>query len=302
MSWQTARGFCWERAVRMLGERPFALIMGVAIASLALALPVGGFMLAQTAAPVVGRVPAAEATVYVVPSAGPDEVKTLSARLEAVDGVARVRLIPRDQAWADLQRRARDGQPFTEIRPNPLPDALVVEFIPRLRPAIVVSTVAAMGKLPRVESVQADIEWYRRLIAVVQGATQLLAPVVVIGFLLVLVVTVGLVRRFAVVDAAELRLLDQIGAEEDFIRRPFVYAGAAILGLAAAGGLGLVAIARMFAVQPLADLAQAFGVDLAVAYPPWPLVLSFVAGCLLVGAAAGNYFGGRQVARARGLQ
>jgi len=158
-----------------------------------------------------------------------------------------------------------------------------------------------MSKLPRAESVQGDIEWYRRLMAVSQAVAELLAPVAVIGALLVLVVTVGLVRRFAVIDAAELRLLDQIGAEEDFIRRPFAYAGAALLGLAAAGGLGLVAVGRVLAGQLLADVARMFGVDLALGYPPWPLVLAFVAGSLLFGAAAGYYFGGRQVARVRGL-
>jgi len=301
MSWQTARGFCWERAVRMLGERPLSLIVGVAIVSVALALPVAGFMLAQTAAPVVGRLPAAEATVYVSPGTAPEEVRALSARLEAIDGVARVRLIPRDQAWAELQRRARDGQPFAELKPNPLPDSLVVEFLPRLRPAVVTAAVAAMSRLPRAESVQGDIEWYRRLMAVMQGLAELLAPVAVIVALLVLVVTVGLVRRFAVIDAGELRLLDQVGADEDFIRRPFVYAGAALLGLAAAGSLGLVAIGRVLASQVLADLAEVFGVDLVLGYPPWPLVLVFVAGSLLFGAGAGYYFGGRQVARVRGL-
>jgi cell division transport system permease protein len=301
MSWQTARGFCWDRAVRMLGERLFALMVSVAIVSLALALLVGGFMLTQTVAPVVARLPAAEATVYVAPGAAPEEIKTLSSRLEAIDGVARVRLVPREQAWAELQRRARDAQPFAEIKPNPLPDALVVEFVPRLRPALVAAAVTMMGKLPRAESVQGDIEWYRRLMVLVQALADLLGPVVLITALLAVVVTIGLVRRFAVIDAAELRLLDQIGAEEGFIRRPFVYAGTALLGLAAAGGLGLVAVGRFLANPPLGELARTFGVDLTLGYPPWPLVLAFVAGSLLFGAAVGYYLGGRQVARVRGL-
>jgi hypothetical protein len=29
-------------------------------------------------------------------------------------------------------------------------------------------------------------------------------------------------------------------------------------------------------------------VEVGLAYPPWPLVLAFVAGCLLLGAAAGG--------------
>ena len=63
----------------------------------------------------------------------------------------------------------------------------------------------------------------------------------------------------------------------------------------------MVAVGRVLAGQLLADVARMFGVDLALGYPPWPLVLAFVAGSLLFGAAAGYYFGGRQVARVRGL-
>jgi len=286
----------------MLGERPGQTFTGIVVVAFALALPVGAFMLAQGVGPALARVPVAEATAFVAAGTGPGEVKTLSARLEAIGGVARVRFVPRDQAWAELQRRARDGQGFAEIKPNPLPDALVVEFLPCAEPATVSAAAVAMSKLPRVESVQAEIEWYRRLVLVIQAVRAVLVPVALILALLVVVVTLGTVRRATTVDPAELRLLDQIGAEDDFIRRPFVYAGAVLLGIAAAGCLGLIAVGRFLANPPLADLGRAFGVELALDYPPWPLVTAFVAGSLLVGAAAGYVFGGRQVAQARALR
>jgi len=47
MNWRTARGYCWERALRMLGERPAATFIGMAVAALVLALPGFGFMLAR---------------------------------------------------------------------------------------------------------------------------------------------------------------------------------------------------------------------------------------------------------------
>jgi cell division transport system permease protein len=302
MSWRTARGFCWDRAVRMLSERPIRTLLGVIVAALALALVVGAFVLTQSLMPVIGRLAVAEATAFVAAGAGSSDVKALSATLEAIDGVARVKLLSREQAWTDLQRRGREGQTFGEIRPNPLPDALVVYFKPYASPALVATTVATMSKQPRVEAVQADLEWYRRLILLLHAAAWLVGPVSVIVSLLVFVVVFGVVRRFAVVDPAELRLLDQIGAEPDFMRRPFVYAGAILLGLAAAGSLGLVAVGRHFASPGLMELGGAFGVTIRLDYPPGPLLIAFVAACLLLGAGLGYGLGGRQIARARGLR
>jgi len=285
--------------MRMLGERPAITFLGVLVVALALALPGCVFMLTQALRPAVSRLPAAEITAYVAPGTGASEVKALAARLEAIEGVARVKLIPRDQAWAELQRRARDNQALAEVKPNPLPDAIVVEFAPRLASASVDTAVAAVAKQPRVESVQADLEWYRRVLVLIQTTTNLLLPVAAIVALLVLVVVLGLIRSVAVVDAAELRLLDQIGAEVEFMRRPFVYAGATLLGISAAACLGLLALACMLANPALAELGRRFGFELQLGYPPWPLIVSFVAASLLIGASAGSSFGAKQIALAK---
>lgn len=287
MNWQTARGYCWARALRLLGERPGATFAGVIVAALALALPGCFFMTAQTLGPMLSRLPAAEATAFITLGSSPSEIKALSARLEAMEGVARVRLVPREQAWNDLQRRA-GGDAFADVRSNPLPDVLVVEFAPQVAPAVVDAAANSMRKQPRVESVQAETEWYRRLSGLLQAAVALLVPVGAVVAVLVLALAVCLVRVLIDVDPVELRLLEQIGAGTDFVRRPFVYAGTLLLGLAAAGALGLMAAARALANPPLAELGRLFGVQMTLAFPPWPLVLAFVAAALLLGAAAGS--------------
>jgi cell division transport system permease protein len=271
----------------MLGERPGLTVAGVLIAAIALALPGCAFMLAQAIGPMLSRLPAAEATAFIAAGTAPSEVKALSGRLEAIDGVARVRLIPRDLAWTELQRRAGEGQPFADIRPNPLPDVLVVEFVPQVSPSVVEAAVAAIRKQSRVDSVQAEMQWYRRLTGLLRTAANLLVPTGAIVALLVIALAICLVRVLVVADPAELRLLQQIGANADFVRRPFIYAGSLLLGLAAAGGLGLMAAVRSFANRPLAELGRTFGVEISLAYPPWPLVIAFVAASLLIGAAAG---------------
>jgi cell division transport system permease protein len=300
MSWQTARGYCWSRAMRMLGERPLVTLAAVGVCALALAIPGCALMLAQAFAPALGRLPVAEISAFVAPGTSAAELKALATRIEAIDGVARVRLIPRDQAWAEMQRRSRDGAALAEIKPNPLPDVLVAEFPPHAPAPVVQGAVTAIGKQPRVDSVQGDIDWYRRLLAAFDAATTLFVPFGLVVGLFAILVTIGSVRVTGSIDARELRLLDQIGAEIDFIRRPFVYAGAVLLGLAGALALGLIAAAREVVNPGLAELGRLFGLELVLRYPPWPLVIAFVAACLLLGGGSGWVFAHRQMAFSRG--
>ena len=297
MTWQAARGYCWDRALRMLGERSLATLSGVVLAAIALAVPGFCFMLAQAGGLGIGRLPVAEISVFVTSGTGSADLKALAGRIETLEGVARAQLLARDQAWADLQRRA--GQATGEIRSNPLPDVFAVEFAPQATPAAVEAAAATIGKLPRVDSVQTDLDWYRRLVGLVRATTAVLASSGALVGLLVLVVVIGLVRVLATVEPAELRLLDQIGAERDFMRRPFVYAGGLLTGLASAGALGLLAAARVAVNPPLAELGKLLGIELQLRFPPWPLILAFVAACLLIGAGAGAMFGGRQMAAAK---
>jgi len=107
--------------------------------------------------------------------------------------------------------------------------------------------------------------------------------------LLLLVLLVGVVRSAVAMEAQETRVLQQIGADPDFVRMPCVYGGALIFGLGAAACLGLLAAAQAVGNPLLAEVGEAFGgVELQLVYPAWPLVLSFVALCLLCGGAVGS--------------
>lgn len=298
MSWHTSRGYCLARAMRLLAEHPGRTVVAVVVASLALAMPLTTVMVAQ-ALP-VGSVlqPVAEINVFAAPGTGASELKALSAKIGALDGVAGVKVLARDQAWADLQRRAPGTQALPEGRLNALPDVVIAEFAPGTAPAVVEASAAAAGKLPRVESVQADLQWYRRVATAARTLSQAATPLAGVLALLVLAIVVGAVRLTAVLERDELRVLQSIGADQDFMRRPSVYAGGAVLGLAAALALGLTAAVRAAAEPTVAELGRAFGLESTLRLPPAPLVLAFAAGAVLIGGVAALYFAGRALGRA----
>jgi cell division transport system permease protein len=299
MNWETARGYCWARALRILGERPIVTLLAVVLAGIALAIPACGFMFTQALGPVVPGAPVAEISAFATPGTNVADLKALSARLGGLEGVANARIVSREQAWSDLQRRSKDAPAASEARLNALPDVIVVEFAPSTAPSVAEAAAAAAAKLPRVESVQADLEWYRRLWSLSEAAGRVLWPVVLGGGLLLVAVVLGSIRLATTIDPGELRVLAQIGADRDFVRRPAVYAGATLLGMAAAAGLGVVAATQSLVGPTVRELGRAFGLEMALRFPPWPLVVAFVAASVLTGAATAFYLSGRALAESR---
>lgn len=300
MSWHTSRGYCLARAMRLLGEHPARTLAAIVVSGVALALLLAALMLAQ-ALP-VGTVtqPVAEISVFAMPGTGASDLKALSAKLGALDGVAGVKAVPRDQAWADLQRRAPGTQALPESRLNALPDIMIVEFAPGVAPVVVEGGATAAGKLARVESVQADLAWYRRLATASRALSQAATPLAAVAILLILAIAIGAVRVTTVLELDELRVLQSIGADRDFMRRPSVYAGVAVMALAAVLAIGLGAAISAAAGPAVAELGQQFGLEMSLRLPPAPLVLAFWAGAVLIGGAAALYFAGRALSRATG--
>ncbi len=298
MSWQTARGYSWSRALRLLGDRTGITLLAVLVAGLALAIPIVVFILAQAVGTTPLGKPVAEISLFVSAGTGTSETKALSTRVGALDGVANVRQVSGEQAWAELQRRSKETQKMPDGRGSALPDILVVEFVPGVAPQVVEAAANAASKLPKVESVQADLAWYRRLAVLWRSLASALAPAAIVTGVLLLAVILGAVHVTARMETDELRVLDQIGAGQDFMRRPFVYAGAVTLGVAAAAALGWTALVQALASPRLAELGREFGLELVLALPPWPLAVAFFSACVLLGAVSGYYFAGRSLRQA----
>jgi cell division transport system permease protein len=179
----------------------------------------------------------------------------------------------------------------------------VVTFARATPPTAVDTTVAALRKLPRVDSVQFDGDWYRRWMTgadaarVAGGAIALLLGVLAVAGVL------GAAQLPSVIGPAELRLLALFGAPAADRRRPFIYAGG-LIGLAA--GIvtgGVVTSVLTSVVQQLAGVQPVGGAVLDWPQPataPW---FGLIAGAaltgLLVGLIGGRWAGSRAIRRAQ---
>jgi cell division transport system permease protein len=298
-----ARTRALASAVDARASAPGLAVLALLLASTALTLPL---LVAALAWPLHGawsRLDApAQAVVFAAPGTAGSDVAALRVRLAEQPGVASATLVMRDTALADLMRRAPGGA-LPELKANPLPDAVVVTFARATPPTAVDTTVAALRKLPRVDSVQFDGDWYRRWMAgadaarVAGGAIALLLGVLAVAGVL------GAAQLPSVIGPAELRLLALFGAPAADRRRPFIYAGG-LIGLAAGIVTGGVVTSVLTSVaQQLAGVQPVGGAVLDWPQPataPW---FGLIAGAaltgLLVGLIGGRWAGSRAIRRAQ---
>lgn len=291
MSFWSPRAYALRRSLRMLSQRPGTLLLAVVLCAVALTLPLLAATLAAGARPLAaGTSVAPELSVFLSTAANPQEVKGLQARIEAVPGVMQVRHVSREAALAELAERSGLAAPLRELKTNPLPDVFVVALASAAAPATVDAVAAAIRKLPRVDSVQVDSAWYRKLVRIRRIA--LLGSAIVGGMLLVLVaaVVIGAVRLLATASSEETHVLRMVGADESFIARPYVYVGGATFALAAALAVCAVAGALRLLNPELSELARLYGgTGFEVPMLPLPVLVSVLLAALLLGLFLGSF-------------
>lgn len=212
------------------------------------------------------------------------EREELERRLRAEEGIAAVRFLPREEAFAELRRHFPNlellFEPFDDL---PLPDAF--EVVPQEAALAAVERLArTLRALPEIEEVayprrsleglQAFLDFLRR------GGLLLLGLAILAAIAMVAATT----RLVLLARREEIELLRLFGAGSGLLHGRFLLGG--LLHGAAGGGLGLGLLRGLFdALQPAAaPLAQAAGLA------PRFLTVAEAAG-LVAGAAAAGAIG-----------
>lgn len=260
MNWLLTHFDTLRETLLRLARQPVATALNVVVIGIALSLPTGFYLALdnlQTFSRQLSSDP--QVSIFMVLDARDEDIASVRRRLDGHADVGRVEFVSREQALNRLKRSAGLADVVNELGQNPLPDAFVVTA-KRNDPALLERLRDQALKWPKVEHVQLDAEWARRLDAVL--AVGRLA-VVLLGALLavaLVAVTFNTIRLQILTRRDEIEVSKLIGATNPFIRRPFLYFGA-LQGLA--GGLAawvITVISVVLLNGQLADLAALYGV------------------------------------------
>lgn len=286
MSLLSDSGFALRRAAASLGSRPWRFLLGLLTAAIAIALLLTVAVAAAGIAPrIAGLKAGPQLSVFIAIGTPQSEVEALQSRLAALAGAPAVRLIPRDEAFAELTQRA--GVAGTEARGNPLPDVLVARFGLRADPGAVDRAAAEVRSWRGVDAVQADVGWYRRVAALAAAAGVVGAVAGVAALLLAAIALPAAAAAQVRLPRDEVAVLRMAGASTSFIIRPYACAAALTLALGATMALALLAVVLSSAQPQLAAAANALGAGFAWPQLPAWLPIAVVAAASALGWSTG---------------
>ncbi len=276
-----------RQALANLRAAPLPNLFTLLAIAVALALPTGTWLALHSLGDLGGRFDPREIDVFLQPDRDDAAARRLADSIAARPDVAEVTVIGRAQALAEFRATSGLGEALDLLPDNPLPAVLVV------RPAATVDSperlaalAAELGRLAGVDAVEGHHAWVQKVYALLRSL-QRLSVVVASLFALLVALVIYIVLRVEVLERRqEIEVSKLVGADDAFVRRPFLY-NALFTGLGGALlGLGLVALAFAALDGPLRAVAALYDTPLQLRLPlGFALRLLLAAGALSVAAA-----------------
>lgn len=262
-----------------LARNPVATLLNVTVIGVALALPLGGYMLLQNLGSVAHQVTGnPQVSLFLARDANKTEIAELEARLKRTPGVRASRFVSREQALEGLRRSENLSDVIAALQTNPLPDAFVLETDGDAAELDQLET--QLRALPKVVHVQLDSAWVKRLeslLALGRMTVLILATLLACGLV---AVTFNTIRLQILTQKDEIEVSKLIGATDSFIRRPFFHLGLVQGGLGGLAALAIVYLCMLILNRSIHELAQLYGSDFRLSFfglPDCLALLTFAA-------------------------
>ena len=255
-TWFDHHLYSFVASLGRVARRPWSTALTIGVMAVALALPIGLWLVMANVARFSGDVQRArEISVFLKTDVDAAGAQALARTLRARPDIGGVQLRTPAQGLAELRANGL-GAAIDAVGAddNPLPSVLVVT--PRGDEALLAASLQA---LPEADLVQHDALWRQRLdgwlrfglrVALVLGALLGLGALLVVG---------NTVRLDIQSRREEIGVLQHLGATDGFIRRPFLYLGLWYGAAAGALAIGLLTLAATALDAPLSELATSYG-------------------------------------------
>ena len=212
-------------------HRIFASRLGgffnILVIGIALSLPAGMYLLLQNVQGLVTQLSGTpQISLFLSLDAKTDDVDRLRRQLAQHPAIARVEFVTRADALAQLKQSTGLSDVIGGLQQNPLPDAFVV--YPKPGEAQELEALRnELAKLSRVQQAQLDSAWAYKLEALLKFGRIVALILAGLLSLALVAITFNTIRLQILTQSSEIEVSKLIGATNGFIRRPFLYFGAA---------------------------------------------------------------------------
>ncbi len=210
-----------------VSRHPLSSLMTIAVIGIALALPAGLHVALKNVQGVsAGWEDAVQISLFLNRGVDEKEASRLVEQLRAMSTIDEVVHVTPQQALGEFRQYSGFGEALEVLDENPLPNVLLVRPTRAAsEPLMVEPLLHELRSLPLVEMAQLDMEWLKRLYAIMaigERGVFVLAALLALAVLLI----VGNTIRLAIQNRRdEIEVQKLIGATNAFIQRPFLYSG-----------------------------------------------------------------------------
>jgi len=278
-AWRDQHVYSLLSSLGRIVSKPFSTFLIVGVMAIAMALPLALGMVLLNVQRVSGNLQAArEMSVFLKPEITIEQAKSLAKKAAERSDVDTVTVVSPDEGLAEFRKLSDLAQSVDLLGSNPLPSVL------KIRPRDDGMALAeALKQWPEADVVQHDGEWRQRLNAWLSLGERMLKILSILFGLGVLLVVGNTVRLDIGTRREEIAVMQQLGATDGFIRRPFLYlgfwyglaAGALALGLSLAAGLALD--------ERLRPLLASYDSRFELQGPDFKMVLALLASSAILG-------------------
>lgn len=214
-------------ALRRIFSSRLGGFFNILVIGIALSLPAGMYLLLQNVQGLVTQLSGTpQISLFLSLDAKTDEIGKLRAQLAQNPAIDRVEFVSRAAALEQLKQSTGLADVIGGLQQNPLPDAFVI--YPKPVQAQAQETLRnELAKLPKVEQAQLDSAWAYKLEALLKFGRMLVLILAGLLSLALVAITFNTIRLQILTQSNEIEVSKLIGATNGFIRRPFLYFGAA---------------------------------------------------------------------------
>lgn len=213
--------------LRRMFASPLAGFLNILVIGIALSLPAGMYVLLKNMQGMVAQLSGTpQISLFTSMDAKADDVDMLRKQLERHPAIDRIEFVARARALEQLKQSTGLADVVGGLSQNPLPDAFIV--YPKSSTAQALDELRIeLAKLPKVELAQLDSAWAYKLEALLKFGRMGVLILASLLSLALIAVTFNTIRLQILTQRDEIEVAKLIGATNGFIRRPFLYFGAA---------------------------------------------------------------------------
>lgn len=212
-------------SLEQLWRRPFSSLMTIMVIGLSLALPLILTVLLENGQTLLGGWHnQSQISLFLRLETSDSDAEQLAQNLKARKDIKTVRAISKQQSLQDYETLTQSQVATDLLEGNPLPAVIIVEA--KSNDAAVLEKLhQELQALPAVEFVQVDLQWIKRLQAMLEIGQYLAQTLTVMLALVLLFVVMNTLKLLIENRRAEIEITLLVGGSPTYIRRPFLYLG-----------------------------------------------------------------------------